>query len=114
MSKKVTFVQPTNILVLPKPEIKDVDPAPLSIEDEKRLVAKAKTKYRYPWWASADPLVMFWGQLNEPVRLVSNEKLLNAAQMAMDSEVLESELSDSTGLVAELKERISPEAIERV
>ena len=28
-------------------------------------VAEAKAKYSYPWWASENPIEVFWGQINE-------------------------------------------------
>jgi hypothetical protein len=57
-------------------------------------VAKAKAKYRYPWWASPNPLEVFWGQLNEPVRIVAPERLHACSEQAMGWKVFEHELQD--------------------
>ena len=108
MAQKVVFAEtPTapvlaNVVALPK--------TPASIgtvqQHSPATVAKVKAKYSYPWWASEDPAEVFWGQINEPVQIVPQEKYIAAAAQAMGREVFESELSDPKGLVAEFLERV--------
>ena len=77
-------------------------------------IANAKAKYGYPWWASANPLEVFWGQLNEETRIVPVEKFLEVAKQAMGREVLKSELADSVDLVDELSARIPAKTLDDV
>jgi integrase len=74
--------------------------------DHKKAIAKAKAKYKFPWWASANPLEVFWGQVNEGVRIVPFEKYLEAAKAAMEREVFSHELSDPQALIDEFVERV--------
>src|SRR6266542_4317323 len=52
----------------------------LASEEDRKAAAKAKAKYKFPWWASANPLDVFWGQVNEPVRIVPFEKYHECAK----------------------------------
>ncbi len=70
------------------------------------MVAKAKAKYSFPWWASENPTEVFWGQVNEPVQIVPFEEYLAAAAQAMGREVFKTELSDPQALIAEFQERV--------
>jgi len=108
MIKKVSFEKPTNIVALPKSGDANTGEKPSSSVD-RRAIAKAKTKYSYPWWASENPLEVFWGQLNEEVFIVPMEKILGVAKQAMGRQVLKQEFSDRQALMDELLER-TPEA----
>ena len=108
MIKKVSFDKPANVILMPKSEdAKAIEHN--SPPDNRRAIAKAKTKYSYPWWASENPLEIFWGQLNEEIWIVPMETLLGAATQAMGRRVLKQEFSDRQALVDELLER-TPEA----
>ena len=110
MAQKVVFAEPpsapalANVVALPTTSASHGTMQPHSPE----TVAKAKTKYSYPWWASENPVEVFWGQLNEAVPIVPVEKLVAAAAQAMGREVFKNELSDPQGLIAEFLERTSP------
>ena len=97
--KKGSASAPTNVVPLP------------ASEEDRKAAAKAKAKYKFPWWASANPLEVFWGQVNEPVRVVPFEKYHECAMTAMGREVLAQELSDSDVLRDEFVERTSKEAL---
>jgi hypothetical protein len=75
-------------------------------------VAKAKAKYRYPWWATENAVEVFFGQVNETVQIVPMEKYLACAVQAMGREVFQSELGDKQGLLEEFVERISTNELE--
>jgi integrase len=75
-------------------------------------VAKAKAKYRYPWWASPNPLEVFWGQLNEPVRIVAADHLHACSEQAMGRKVFELELHDCQSLTEEFLARASKTELE--
>ncbi|MDB6054580.1 MAG: Integrase family protein [Verrucomicrobiales bacterium] len=77
-------------------------------------IGKAKAKYGYPWWASKDPLEVFWGQLNEAVQIVDMTKFHACAKEAMEREIFEDELQDKVALKAELTERIEMEVLEKL
>ncbi|HTV40725.1 MAG TPA: tyrosine-type recombinase/integrase [Candidatus Sulfotelmatobacter sp.] len=111
MIKKVSFDKPANVIPLPKPEdVKtgETNPTP----DNRRAIAKAKTKYAYPWWVSENPLEVFWGQLQEQVWIVPIEKFLETAKQAMGRQVFKQEFDDRLALVDEFLER-TPEATRR-
>ncbi|MBI3852580.1 MAG: site-specific integrase [Verrucomicrobia bacterium] len=74
---------------------------------EKATVAVAKAKYSYPWWASKNPVEVFWGQLNEDVQIVPLEKFHESAKQAMNREVFPDEFADRESLKEEFIERIS-------
>jgi integrase len=115
MSKRVSFAKPTKVIKMPKTDEVKAGSSPVTSPQIDRLaVAKAKAKYKYPWWASEDPLEILWGQLNEETLIVSEEKLLDVAQRAMDRAVLPAELADRCALLEELSERIPVTAIEKV
>jgi integrase len=96
-----TAPTPANVLQLPPKEQQGVN------GDHKKAIAKAKAKYKFPWWASANPLEVFWGQVNEEVRIVPFEKYLEAAKAAMEREVFAQELAEPHALIDEFVERIS-------
>jgi len=108
MIKKVSFDKPANVIPLPKSEDAKAGEK-VSASGDCRAIAKAKTKYSYPWWASENPLEVFWGQLNEEVFIVPMEKILGVAKQAMGRQVLKQEFSDRQALMDELLER-TPEA----
>jgi integrase len=108
MIKRVSFDNPTNIVLLPKPAAAETGVKATPVND-RRAVAKVKAKYSYPWWASENPLEVFWGQLNEETLIVPAEKLLDMATQTMGREVFKQELADRQALMDELTERL-PEA----
>jgi integrase len=107
MIKKVSFEKPTNIVPLPKSAEAKSNGNSVATTDEKRAIARAKAKYTYPWWASENPLEIFWGQLNEEISIVPFERLLGVAKQAMGREVFRQEFSDRQALREEFSERIS-------
>jgi integrase len=114
MIKRVSFDKPANIVPLAKPadaETADKHPA---LAEDRRAIANAKARYGYPWWASENPLEVFWGQLHEETRIVSVVKFLEVAKQAMGREVLKSELTDREALVDELSARISTTTLDEV
>ena len=111
MIKKVSFDKPANVIPLPKPEEVKVDETN-STPDNRRAIAKAKAKYTYPWWASENPLEVFWGQLQEHVWIVPIEKILEIAKLAMGRQVFKQEFDDRLSLTDEFMER-TPEATRR-
>ncbi|HEX4120173.1 MAG TPA: tyrosine-type recombinase/integrase [Verrucomicrobiae bacterium] len=110
MIKRVSFDKLAN--VRPTTQTAPQEPAPPS--DERRAVANAKAKYKYPWWASEIPLEVFWGQFNEVIQIVPVEKLLEVAKLAMGREVFKSELPDRQALLDELSARIPAEILNKV
>jgi hypothetical protein len=114
MIKRVSFDKPANIVPLPKSadaETADKHPA---LAEDRRAIANAKAKYGYPWWASENPLEVFWGQLHEETTIVSVEKFLEVAKQAMGREVLKSELTDREALIDELSARIPTTTLDEV
>jgi hypothetical protein len=71
----------------------------------KKVIAHANAKYAYPWWASKNPLEIFWGQLNEKVQIVPLDKFHACAKEAMNREVFPDELADRQSLKEEFGER---------
>jgi integrase len=113
MIKRVSFNKPANIVPFPKSADAEAADQPTVAED-RRAIANAKAKYGYPWWASENPLEVFWGQLNEETRIVPVEKFLEVAKQAMGREVLKSELTDHEALVDELSARIPTTTLNEV
>ena len=110
MMKRVSFApRPDNIVPLPQSKASTFRGGSPATTGERRAIAKAKTKYSYPWWASEVPLEVFWGQLNEETLIVLIEKLLEVAKQVMGRQVLKQELGDRLALIDELFERV-PEA----
>lgn len=110
MIKRVNFDKPANIIPMPKTAETETNfPA-----DERRAIAAAKAKYKYPWWASENSLEVFWGQLHEETRVIPVEKLLEVAKLAMGREVFKSELSDRQALLDELSARTPAEILNKV
>ena len=81
---------------------------------DKKTIAQAKAKYAYPWWASANPLEVFWGQLNEDVQIVPLDKYRSCAQDAMKREVFIEELTDRQALKDELTERVAKATLDEI
>ena len=106
MIKRVNFEQAATQVSPPKPaEAKaETSSAPA---DNRQAVAKAKTKYSYPWWVSENPLEVFWGQLHEEVWIIPVEKFLETAKQAMGRQVLKQEFADRSALIDEFKARTS-------
>ena len=81
---------------------------------DKKAIAQVKAKYCYPWWASAKPLEVFWGQLNEEVQIVPREKYRHCAQDAMKREVFAEEFADRQALKDELMERVAKATLDEI
>ena len=79
-----------------------------------KAIPHAKAKYSYPWWASTNPLEVFWGQANEPVQIVPMPKYLESAKAAMEREVFEQELAEPQTLLEELAARVNTSIIEKL
>jgi len=107
MMQRVSFdpKQPDNVIPLPKADDAKTGDK-ISAPDDRRAIAKAKAKYRYPWWASENPLEIFWGQLNEETMIVPSEKFLEVAKQAMAREIFKQELADRSVLADEFLERV--------
>jgi hypothetical protein len=114
MSQRVSFDKPATVIPMANAAEPNARTQTLTTPDERRAIAAAKAKYGYPWWASENPLEVFWGQLNEETRIVSVEKFLEVAKQAMGREVLKSELTDREALVDELSARIPTTALDEV
>jgi integrase len=105
MSRRVSFNQlPEAVQTSAEPSAKPNIVAPTNA-GPRQVIAAAKAKYKYPWWASEDPLEVVWGQLHEEASLIPGNKLLEAARQAMGREVFQSELSDRQALLDELVAR---------
>jgi hypothetical protein len=107
MSKRVNFNQSATDLQ-PKPAEAVAEKSEITVGD-RRTIAKAKTKYSYPWWVSENPLEVFWGQLHESVWIVPIEKFLETATRAMGRQVFKQEFADLPALADEFSAR-TPEA----
>ena len=81
---------------------------------DKKAIAQAKAKYGYPWWVSANPLEVFWCQLNEEVQIVPLAKYRLCAQEAMQREVFAEEFADRQALIDELMERIAKATLDEI
>ena len=114
MSQRVSFDKPANVIPMAHAAEPNARTQTPTTPDERRAIANAKAKYGYPWWASENPLEVFWGQLNEETRIVSVEKFLEVAKQAMGREVLKSELADREALVDELSARIPAKTLDEV
>ena len=112
MAQKVTFANhPENVIPMPDSAPEGRSASQPSDADERCAIAKAKAKYAYAWWVSANPQEIFWGQLHEEVSLISTDKILEAATQAMGREVFSQELKDRQSLRDEFRERIPKAAI---
>lgn len=83
-------------------------------EADKKAVARAKAKYGNPWWVSANPLEVFWGQLNEEVQIVPVDKYRRCAQDSMKRQVFVEELADRQALKDELMERVAKATLDEI
>jgi integrase len=107
MAQKVIFSEASEpkIILLP-PATNGVGQPVANNGIDMKTIAQAKAKYGYPWWASANTLEVFWGQLNEEVQIVPLDKYRSCAQEAMKREVFAEELADRQALKDELMERV--------
>jgi integrase len=80
----------------------------------KKAIAQAKVKYNYPWWASKNPLEVFWGQINEKVQVVPLETYHRFAQNAMEREIFPDEFADRQALIDECLERIPKATLDKL
>lgn len=106
MAQKVKFTE-QRIIGAPCPQ-PDAKSGAVSTGDPKlrTTIAQAKTKYTYPWWASKNPLEVFWGQLNEEVQIIPLTGFLGCARKAMGRDVFADELSDLVALKEEFLARV--------
>jgi integrase len=114
MGKRVRFDKPTNKLPLPRSAETKSESASSEQNNNRRAIANAKAKYRYPWWASENPLEVFLGQLNEETLIIPVENLLENGKRAMGREVFKSELADRQSLIDELAARVPANALDEV
>ena len=113
MIKRVSFEQAAKKVPPPQPKPEEgTGESPVTATDDRRAIAKAKTKYSFPWWVSENPLEVFWGQLHEEVWIVPVEKFLETAKQAMGRQVLKQEFADRLALEDEFSAR-TPEAVLR-
>jgi len=109
MAQKVVFseIAAPNVIALPLSQAPS-ETAAVTFEnaEQKNAAAQAKAKYSYPWWASKNPLEVFWGQLNEDVQIVPLAKCHDCAKQAMNREVFAEEFADRQSLIEELIARI--------
>jgi len=112
MAQKVIFgkVITSDVASLPKQNPSVIAPS----ESTNKTVAQAKAAYSYPWWASNEAIEIFWGQANEPVKIVPPPKYLQSAKAAMGREVFEQELTEPQALLDELAERVGTSIIEKL
>src|SRR5260221_2580599 len=116
MAQKVTFVEAEPEIV-PQPSAEAATPNVHAVGVngmDKKAIAQAKAKYGYPWWISANPLEVFWGQLNEEVQIMRLEKYRGCAQEAMKREVFAEELADRQGLKHELMHRVAIATLDQI
>ena len=117
MAQKVIFSDPvaSNVIALqlPQASLKNGLISPDNAEQTK-AIAQAKAKYNYPWWASKNPLEVFWGQINEEVQLVPLEKYHHFAQQAMEREIFPDEFADRQALIDECLERIPKATLDKL
>jgi hypothetical protein len=106
MIKRVNFEQAATQVPQPKPAEAKAEKSSAPA-DNRQAIAKAKTKYSYPWWVSENPLEVFWGQLHEEVWIIPVEKFLETAKQAMGRQVLKQEFADRSALIDEFKARTS-------
>jgi integrase len=114
MIKRVIFDQPNNDVPLNKAEVIQGNASQVTISDERRAIAKAKAKYKYPWWASDNPIEVFWGQLNEQIAIVPFDQYHQSAEIAMGREIFEQEFNDRQALIDEFVERIPQNSFNEV
>jgi integrase len=108
MAQKVVFSEPASNGIPIQPNGNGTQNGHVSTTTtaDKAAIAAAKAKYSYPWWASKNPLEVFWGQLNEDVQVVALEKFHERAKQAMNREVFSDEFADHDSLKDEFIARI--------
>jgi integrase len=112
MAQKVVFNEAaTNVVPLPLAAPFQSNESAPNDGAGKKAIAQAKAKYSYPWWASKNAQEVFWGQLNEEVQIVPQDKFHACAKEAMNREVFLDELSDQQSLREEFLERVSKAAL---
>lgn len=112
MAEKVIFgeVATPQVALPPKPN----QPVIAASTNGNKTAAQAKATYSYPWWASSNPIEVFFGQVNEPVQILPLPKFLQNAIAAMGREVFEQELAEPLALVDELLARVGAATIEKL
>ena len=82
------------------------------------LVARvAETKQKYGdnhWWESEDPAVLFWGQINEPILIISFGEFQEATEKALKRPVFTHEFVDPESLKAEFQKKIPKATFEDI
>ena len=115
MAQKVVFgeQQPTpNVTLAPNASSNGHIAASINGGNSNGTVAKAKAKYKYPWWASDDPTEVFWGQANEKIQIVPLDHYHARAQEAMGRVVFKGELNEPQALIEEFTARVPAETLE--
>ena len=111
MAQKVVFSEASQIAIA-SPSLQQDQSA--FADPQKKTAAQAKAKYNYPWWASENPLEVFWGQINEEVQLVPSDKYRRFAQEAMAREIFPNEFADRQALIDEFLERIPRATLDKL
>jgi integrase len=114
MAQKVVFgEQPLTPIVMPLPIASGNGHIGTPVNGNSNdKIAKAKARYKYPWWASDDAAEVFWGQVNEEMQIVPLEQFHARAQEAMGRVVFKSELNESQALIEEFTARVSKATLE--
>lgn len=80
-------------------------------ESEDDKVTAAKAKYSFKWWESKNLVEVFWGQVNEEVRLILPELFQQAADKALERRVRPEEFNSPKTLIVEFMERVPKETL---
>lgn len=85
-----------------------------NLEDAKSILT-SRGRYKYRWWESLDPLEVAWGQINEPIMLVSTEEFRKSLNDALGRSVWDISLSvDLEKIKEEIRSKRSPLDLERI
>lgn len=71
-----------------------------------RRVAEVKAKYSYPWWDDSDPIVVFLGQVQEPILIVEFDMFQEATEKALKRPVWTHEFAMPKLLLEEFQGKI--------
>jgi integrase len=112
MAEKVIFGEAATPEIVSLPKISP--PANGVPTNSSKTAAQAKAAYSYPWWASENPVEVFWGQVNEEIRIVPMEKYHVCAEKAMQRQVFNHEFADPQSLIDEFMERIPKPTLEEI
>ena len=71
-------------------------------EDLKGNIEQAKVKYKEAWWDSDDPVVVFLGQIQEPILLIDFSAFQKAAEEALGRPVWTHEFAEPKELLDDI------------